>query len=85
MNVDLSETVRVEVEGTTTLLFIPQIATANKTGNPCKRKISCLVIIVTITVFFAMGGLQVVGPGVMSLNLEATKMQHIGANLMMEI
>ena len=38
MNVDMSETVRVEVEGTTTLLFIPQIATANRTGNPYKRK-----------------------------------------------
>ena len=38
MNVDLSETVRVEVEGTTTLLFIPEIFAANKTGNPHKRK-----------------------------------------------
>ena len=34
LNIDLSETVRVEVEGTTTLLFIPQIFTTNKTGNP---------------------------------------------------
>ena len=32
-NVDLTETVRVEIEGTTTLLFTPQVATANKTGN----------------------------------------------------
>ena len=39
MNVDLSETVRVEIEGTTTLLFIPQTARANKTGNPCKCKL----------------------------------------------
>ena len=38
MNVNLFETVRVEVEGTTALLFIPQTATANKTGNPYKRK-----------------------------------------------
>ena len=33
MNVDLSETVEVEVQGITTLLFIPQTVTTNKTGN----------------------------------------------------
>ena len=33
MIADLSQTVRVEVEGTTTLLFIPQTVTTNKTSN----------------------------------------------------
>ena len=33
MNVDLSETVRVDIEAETELLLIPQIATASKTGN----------------------------------------------------
>ena len=33
MNVDFSETVRVEIEAITTLLFVPLIKTTNKTGK----------------------------------------------------
>ena len=77
MNVDLSETVRVEVEGTTTLLFIPQIVTTNKTGNHISHQnVNCIhitAVTTTTAVFFAMGGLQVVGAGEIAVQLEASK------------
>ena len=74
MNVDISETVTVAIEGTTVLAFPQQNVTETKNGDQ-QIPLNYIIIYLNLcgVVFIATGGLQVVGVGAIAARLQASK------------